>query len=151
MIFFAQHVVTIVAVTAVLFLQLATRARRRRDRTGDRLYRVSVQPRLAPGAPRRATVLADVATVAEESIAGVHVVKSFSQERRRSDRFAAAADTVFARTLAANRQRALYVPLLTFLPLVAQALVLLGAGRMVISGSLRRVRSSRSTCSSRCS
>ena len=30
----------------------------------------------------------------------------------------------------------MYVPLLTFLPLVAQALVLLAAGRMVISGSL---------------
>ena len=40
------------------------------------------------------------------------------------------------RTLAANRQRALYVPLMAFLPLVAQAFVLLVAGRMVISGSL---------------
>jgi ATP-binding cassette subfamily B protein len=66
----------------------------------------------------------------------VHVVKSFAQERRRSERFGAAANTVFAKTLAANRQRAVYVPLLTFLPLVAQALVLLAAGRMVISGSL---------------
>jgi ATP-binding cassette subfamily B protein len=80
--------------------------------------------------------LADVATVAEESITGVHVVKSFAQEEARSNRFAAAADTVFTKTLAANRQRAIYVPLLTFLPLVAQALVLLAAGRMVISGSL---------------
>jgi len=55
---------------------------------------------------------------------------------RRPARFGAAADPVSARTLAANRQRALYIPLLTFLPLVAQALVLLAAGRMVISGSL---------------
>jgi ATP-binding cassette subfamily B protein len=80
--------------------------------------------------------LADVATVAEESIAGVHVVKSFSQEERRAERFTTAADSVFVRTVAVNRQRALYVPLLTFFPLVAQALVLLVAGRMVISGSL---------------
>ena len=43
---------------------------------------------------------------------------------------------MFTKTLAANRQRALYVPLLTLLPLVAQALVLLAAGRMVIAGSL---------------
>src|SRR5206468_7093933 len=49
---------------------------------------------------------------------------------------AGAANTVFNQTLAANRQRATYVPLLTFLPVVAQALVLLAAGRMVISGSL---------------
>jgi ATP-binding cassette subfamily B protein len=64
------------------------------------------------------------------------VVKSFSQEERREADFAGAADAVFDRTLAANRQRAIYVPLLTFLPLVAQAAVLLVAGRMVVSGSL---------------
>jgi ATP-binding cassette subfamily B protein len=63
-------------------------------------------------------------------------VKSFSQEERRERSFASAAEAVFGKTLRANRQRALYVPLLTFLPLVAQALVLLAAGRMVISGSL---------------
>src|SRR5919198_894263 len=77
--------------------------------------------------------MADVATVAEENIVGVHVVKSFSQEDRRRERFARAADAVFHQTLAANRQRALYVPLLTFLPMVATAAVLLAAGRMVVS------------------
>jgi ATP-binding cassette subfamily B protein len=80
--------------------------------------------------------LADVATVAEESIVGVHVVKSFAQEGKREAQFSRAADAVFDQTLAANRQRALYVPLLTFMPLVAQAAVLLVAGRMVVSGSL---------------
>jgi ATP-binding cassette subfamily B protein len=80
--------------------------------------------------------LADVATVAEESIVGVHVVKSFAQEDRREAQFSRAADAVFEQTIAANRQRAFYVPLLTFLPLVAQAAVLLVAGRMVVSGSL---------------
>ena len=80
--------------------------------------------------------LADVATVAEESIVGVHVVKSFSQEGRRDAQLTSAADAVFERTLDANRQRAIYVPLLSFLPLLAQAAVLLLAGRMVISGSL---------------
>ena len=137
LIFFAQHVVTIVVVTAVLFVyswQLA-------------LVSLTITPVIVLVAYRYSRVshpvlrdvqqkLADVATVAEESITGVHVVKSFSQERRRGARFAAAADAVFHRTLAANRQRALYVPLLTFLPLVAQAAVLLVAGRMVVSGSL---------------
>jgi ATP-binding cassette subfamily B protein len=80
--------------------------------------------------------LADVATVAEESIVGVHVVKAFAQEPAREERFRRASDTVFAQSLRANRQRALYVPLLTFLPLVAQGAVLLAAGRMVVHGSL---------------
>ena len=137
LIFFAQHVVTIAVVTAVLFVyswQLA-------------LVALAITPAIALIAYRYSRVshpilrdvqqkLADVATVAEESIVGVHVVKSFAQEDRRSERFADAADSVFDRTLLANRQRALYVPLLTFMPLVAQAAVLLVAGRMVISGSL---------------
>jgi len=137
LIFFAQHVVTVVVVTAVLLVyswQLA-------------LVALAITPVVVLTAARYSRVshpvlrdvqqkLADVATVAEESITGVHVVKAFSQEERRSERFKSAADAVFGQTLAANRQRALYVPLLTFLPLVAQALVLLAAGRMVISGSL---------------
>ena len=137
LIFFAQHVVTIVVVTAVLFVyswQLA-------------LVALAITPAVVLVAYRYSRVshpvlrdvqqkLAEVAIVAEESIAGVHVVKSFSQEERREADFAEAADAVFDRALAANRQRALYVPLLTFLPLVAQAAVLLVAGRMVVSGSL---------------
>jgi ATP-binding cassette, subfamily B, bacterial len=137
LIFFAQHVITIVAVTAVLFYyswQLT-------------LLALAITPVIVLTAFRysRAShpvlrdvqqTLADVAIVAEESITGVHVVKSFAQERRRSERFERAADTVFTKTLAANRQRAIYVPLLTFLPYVAQALVLLVGGRMVITGSL---------------
>jgi len=137
LIFFAQHVVTIAVVTVVLFVyswQLA-------------LIALAITPAIVLVAYRYSRVshpilrdvqqkLADVATVAEESIVGVHVVKSFAQEDRRSERFAAAADSVFDRTLLANRQRAIYVPLLTFMPLVAQAAVLLVAGRMVVSGSL---------------
>jgi len=137
LIFFAQHIVTIVVVTAVLFVyswQLA-------------LVALAITPVIVLVAYRYSKVshpvlrdvqqkLAEVAIVAEESIAGVHVVKSFSQEERREADFAGAADAVFDRTLAANRQRAIYVPLLTFLPLVAQAAVLLVAGRMVVSGSL---------------
>ncbi len=137
LIFFAQHVVTILVVTIVLFFydwQLA-------------LIALAITPAIVLTAYRYSRVshpvlrdvqqkLADVATVAEESIVGVHVVKSFAQEDRREATFSRAADSVFSQTLAANRQRALYVPLLTFLPLLAQAAVLLAAGRMVVSGSL---------------
>ncbi|HXF97417.1 MAG TPA: ABC transporter ATP-binding protein [Gaiellaceae bacterium] len=137
LIFFAQHVATVAVVTVVLFVYSWRLA----------LVALAVTPLLAVLAYRYSRVshpvlrdvqqkLADVATVAEESISGVHVVKSFAQEERRRSRFARAADAVFERTLAANRQRALYVPLLGFLPLLAQAAVLLAGGHMVVSGSL---------------
>jgi ATP-binding cassette subfamily B protein len=137
LIFFAQHIVTIVVVTAVLFVYDWRLA----------LVALAITPAIVVVAYRYSQVshpvlrdvqqkLADVATVAEESIVGVHVVKSFSQEDRRERQLANAADAVFERTLDANRQRALYVPLLSFLPLLAQAAVLLVAGRMVISGSI---------------
>jgi ATP-binding cassette subfamily B protein len=80
--------------------------------------------------------MADVATVAEENIVGVHVVKSFAQEQAEQRKFGAASEQVFAQSIAANRQRALYVPVLSFLPLLAQAAVLLVGGRMVIDGTL---------------
>ena len=137
LIFFAQHIVTIVVVTVVLFFYSWELA----------LVALAITPAIVVVAARYSRVshpvlrdvqqkLADVSTVAEESIVGVHVVKSFAQEEQRSERFAHAADSVFERTLAANRQRALYVPLLTFMPIVAQSAVLLVAGRMVVSGSL---------------
>ena len=137
LIFFAQHVLTIVAVSAVLFFyswQLA-------------LVALAITPLIALTAFGYSRVshpvlrdvqqtLAEVAIVAEESITGVHVVKSFAQEGRRAERFRDAANTVFTKTLAANRQRAFFVPLLTFLPFIAQALVLLVGGRMVVTGSM---------------
>jgi len=137
LIFFAQHVVTVLVVTAVLFVYSWRLA----------LVAVAITPIIVLTAYRYSRVshpvlrdvqqrLADVAIVAEESIAGVHVVKAFSQEERTGERFRRAADAVFERTLVANRQRAVYVPLLTFLPLAAQAAVLLAAGWMVVEGTL---------------
>jgi ABC-type multidrug transport system fused ATPase/permease subunit len=137
LIFFFQHVLTIVTVTAVLFViewRLA-------------LIALAVTPVIVAVAYRYSHVshpvlrdvqqrLGEVATVAEESIVGVHVVKAFAQEERRQAEFERASGAVFADTVRAFRQRALYVPLLAFLPLLAQAAVLLAAGRMVVSGSL---------------
>jgi ABC-type multidrug transport system fused ATPase/permease subunit len=80
--------------------------------------------------------MADVATVAEENIVGVHVVKSFAQEQAEQRKFEDRSEAVFRQSVAANRQRALYVPLLSFLPLLAQGTVLLVGGRMVVHGSL---------------
>jgi ABC-type multidrug transport system fused ATPase/permease subunit len=137
LIFFFQHVMTVVGVTAVMFVvnwRLALAA-------------TAITPLIVVVAYRYSTVshpilrdvqqkMADVATVAEESIVGVHVVKSFAQEQAESRKFAERSESVFGRSVAANRQRSLYVPLLSFLPLVAQAVVLLVGGRMVVRGDL---------------
>ena len=80
--------------------------------------------------------LADVATVAEENIVGVHVVKSFAQESAEQGKFEERSERVFEQSVKANRQRAFYVPILSFLPLLAQAAILLVGGRMVVHGTL---------------
>jgi len=80
--------------------------------------------------------LADVATVAEENIVGVHVVKSFAQEEQEQAKFEQRSQAVFQRTVDANRQRSIYVPVLSFIPLVAQAAVLLVGCRMVVQNQL---------------
>jgi ABC-type multidrug transport system fused ATPase/permease subunit len=137
LIFFFQHVLTIVGVVAVMYVLDTMLA----------LAATAVTPLIVLTAYRYSRVshpilrdvqqkMADVATVAEESIVGVHVVKSFAQERNEAAKFRSRSDRVFARSVDANRQRALYVPLLSFLPLVAQAAVLLVGGRMVVNGEL---------------
>src|SRR5207253_10698264 len=65
--------------------------------------------------------MAGVATVAEENVVGVHVVKSFAQEQAEQDKFERRSETLFGQSVRANRQRAFYVPVLSFLPLLGQA------------------------------
>ena len=84
LIFFFQHILTIASVMVVLLRdRVGAGAHRARNHAADRRGRLSVQPRLASGAPRGPAKLGDVATVTEESIVGVHVVKAFAQEERR--------------------------------------------------------------------
>ncbi len=137
LIFFFQHIVTVVVVTSVLFVvnwKLAFVA-------------LWIMPVLIALAYRYSRVshpilrevqqkMADVATVSEENIVGVHVVKSFAQEDRERERFADSSEAVFRQTVKANKQRSIYVPMMAFLPLLAQAAVLLVGGRMVVNGSL---------------
>ena len=137
LIFFFQYVITIVGVTIVLFVvdwRLALAASAFTPALVFAAYRYSrVSHPVLRDVQQR---MADVATVAEESIVGVHVVKSFAQEENEAAKFGQKTESVFQRSMDANRQRALYVPLLSFLPLIAQATVLLYGGRMVASGEL---------------
>jgi ATP-binding cassette subfamily B protein len=137
LIFFFQHIVTVLGVTVVLFVVNWKLA----------LVAIWITPVLVAIAYRYSHVshpvlrevqqkLADVATVSEENIVGVHVVKAFAQEHGEQAKFGRASESVFAESVRANRQRAFYVPLMSFLPLLAQAAVLLVGGRMVEQGSL---------------
>jgi ATP-binding cassette subfamily B protein len=137
LIFFFQHVLTIVGATAVMLVVNWRLA----------LVACAITPVLIALAYRYSSVshpvlrdvqqkMADMTTVAEENIVGVHVVKSFAQERNELEKFSGRSERVFARSMEANRQRATYVPLLGFLPLVAQAAVILVGGNMVMNGDL---------------
>jgi ABC-type multidrug transport system fused ATPase/permease subunit len=137
LIFFSQNLFAIVGATAIMFLtnwRLALIALAITPVLITLAYRYSKasHPVLRDVQQR----LADVATVAEENIVGVHVVKSFAQEQTEQEKFARRSEAVFARTIDANRQRSLYVPLLAFVPLLAQGAVLLVGGWMVVHGQL---------------
>jgi ABC-type multidrug transport system fused ATPase/permease subunit len=137
LIFFFQNILTVASVTVVLFFfewKLS-------------LIALAITPVLVVVAYRYSHVahptlrdvqqkLADVATVAEENIVGVHVVKSFAQEPKEQEKFSDRSEAVFQQTLRANRQRALYVPFISWVPMLAQAAVLLVGARMVTNGQL---------------
>jgi ATP-binding cassette subfamily B protein len=137
LVFFFQNILTVVGAAVVMFV------------VNWRLALVSlwIAPLLVALAYRYSHVahpllrdvqqkMADVATVAEENIVGVHVVKSFAQEQAEQRKFEHRSEAVFRQSVAANRQRALYVPLLSFLPLLAQGTVLLVGGQMVVHHTL---------------
>jgi ATP-binding cassette, subfamily B, bacterial len=137
LIFFAQNLFTIVGATAIMFWTDWRLA----------LVALAITPALIVLAYRYSSVshpvlrdvqqrIADVTTVAEENIVGVHVVKSFAQEEVEAEKFAQRSEAVFQRTVDANRQRSIYVPLLSFIPLLAQAGILLVGGWMVVHNEL---------------
>ena len=137
LIFFFQNILTVLSVTVVLFFFQWKLA----------LIVLAITPVLVVLAYRYSHVahptlrdvqqkLADVATVAEENIVGVHVVKSFAQEPQEQAKFNDRSEAVFRQTVRANRQRALYVPFISWVPMLAQAAVLLIGARMVANGQL---------------
>ncbi len=102
LIFFFQHVLTVVSVMVVLFVVEWRLA----------LIALAITPVIVAVAYRYSHVshpvlrdvqqrLGEVATVAEESIVGVHVVKAFAQEDRRQAEFERATGSVFDETVRA--------------------------------------------------
>jgi ATP-binding cassette subfamily B protein len=80
--------------------------------------------------------IAELTAEAEENISGVRVVKAFAQEQRQLERFRQSVGRVFSQQMTATQIQARYTPMISFLPNLGLAVILLVGGREVISGSL---------------
>jgi len=96
------------------------------------MYGRRSRPALQEAQQRIAELTAD----AEENVSGVRVIKAFAQEERQLDRFQHSVARVFDQQMYATRIQARYTPLISFLPNLGLALILLIGGRDVINGSL---------------
>ena len=79
---------------------------------------------------------AELASVVEESVSGIRVVKGFGAERGQSDRLRHEADDVYRESMAAARVRAVYLPAMELLPNIGLVAVLGYGGHQVLDGSL---------------
>jgi ABC-type multidrug transport system fused ATPase/permease subunit len=137
LIFFSQHVLTVVIVLIALSLlniQLT-------------LIAIAIAPVLMVMAYRYSKIshpilkevqqrVADVTTQAEENVVGVRVVKAFAQEERETTRFRHGSERIFRQGIRAARLQAWYVPAMASLPSLAIAGVLLVGGHQVVNGDL---------------
>jgi ATP-binding cassette subfamily B protein len=92
--------------------------------------------RLAPSVMGIQRESAELASVVEETVAGVRVVKGLGAESAQARRLRAEADDVYAESIAAARTRARFVPGLEMLPNIGFIAVLAYGGHQVIDGDL---------------
>ncbi|MFP5452166.1 MAG: ABC transporter ATP-binding protein [Thermoleophilia bacterium] len=78
----------------------------------------------------------EVTEMAEESVAGVRVIKAFGREDLSADLFGGRAERAFDRSMDAARLRATYQPLMGFLPMIGLAVVLFYGGILTIDGEM---------------
>ena len=80
--------------------------------------------------------IAELTADAEENVSGIRVIKAFAQEDRQLRRFERSVGRVFDQQMRATRIQARYTPLISFLPNLGLAVVLLVGGQEVIDHSL---------------
>ncbi len=80
--------------------------------------------------------IAELTAEAEENVSGVRVVKAFAQEKRQLGLFGRVVQRVFDQQMVATRIQAFYGPMISFLPNLGLAVILLIGGRQVIDGTL---------------
>jgi ABC-type multidrug transport system fused ATPase/permease subunit len=137
LVFIAQSVLTIVLAAVVMFLlqpELAALALAPVPFVVliARRYGRRSRPALMEAQQR----IAELTAEAEENVSGVRVVKAFAQEPRQLERFRHSVARVFDQQLYATKIQARFTPLLSFLPNLGLAMILLIGGRDVIHGSL---------------
>lgn len=79
---------------------------------------------------------AEVATVVDENIGGIRVVKSFASEEQQIGKLSVAAQRLRWASIEANDSRARHNPVIEALPQLGSALVLLYGGLLVIDGEI---------------
>ena len=79
---------------------------------------------------------AQLASVVEETVSGVRVIKGFGAERVQADKLETEADDIRAASLRAARIRAIYLPFIDLLPAAGLIAVLGVGGHRVLNGEL---------------
>jgi ATP-binding cassette subfamily B protein len=92
--------------------------------------------RLHPAAMAIQRESAELASVVEETVSGVRVVKGFGAEAVQSSRLRREADDVYDASMDATTVRARYLPAMELLPNIGLILVLGYGGHQVLNGSL---------------
>ena len=80
--------------------------------------------------------IADVTATAEENVVGTRIVRIFAREDDELEKFSDRSYRVFEASVAAARTRAIYIPLIAFVPNLAVAFLLYYGGRLVVEGAL---------------
>ncbi|MDQ1373990.1 MAG: ATP-binding cassette, subfamily bacterial, partial [Actinomycetota bacterium] len=96
----------------------------------------SFQERLHPALADIQQESAELASVVEETVAGVRIVKGFGAEEVQAARLLTEADDVFESSMEAARVRARYFPALDLLPNIGLVLVLGYGGHLVLRNEL---------------
>ena len=132
-----SNVVTMVAITIILFAMnpgLAALALCALPLINVFAKRFGEQ--VHPASLEMQAELAGLATVVEETITGIRVVKGFGAEEVQAARLAERGDGVFSKALVLARIRARFNPVLDFLPTLGLVAVLWYGGNQVLNGTL---------------
>jgi ABC-type multidrug transport system fused ATPase/permease subunit len=119
--FLLDPLLALIALAPVPFLVATATRYSRRNRPAEQ----EVQQRVG-----------EVTASAEESIAGIRIVKAFARERHVLDRFSHSVNRVFEQSMVSTRLQAFYTPFMGFLPNLGLAAVLFVGGLQAIHGNL---------------
>jgi len=137
LIFFSQSILTVLLAGVVMFVinpWLALIALAPAPLIVITALRYTRQSR--PAMQEVAQRVAELTAQAEESVAGIRVVKAFAREDHQFERFQGAVDRLFDQSIRSTRIQAFFTPLIGALPQIGTALVLLVGGHEVLNGSL---------------